>query len=290
VLGKIVFTGCSFTAGDGWGLDHNHTAKELWVNLCHNNIAQLTPLDLINGGVSGFSNSEIFDRTIKLIGDHGDKIKFLFCQWTAMPRYNFSAGLELWTTKVWLDNTGGRQNFNINLSNGKSWDREYLNDLLDRLLVLHHLHGEIVKVVSYTNTISNICEQLGIAVYFINGLCPWDTDYFVPLTNNSILPENYTPFTKKEILNIEDRDDNDIFKLYNLIHNEYKQLGGIQEQKWLNLYNSLKSQQIDVNYDNAHPGIKSNQLYYKQLNQALQSKIGNYTMEAAINSTKTLQS
>jgi hypothetical protein len=182
-----------------------------------------------------------------------------------MPRYNFNVGLELWDT---TENFYNHRTHNIKLSNGDQWSREYVNDLTDRLLVLHHLHWEIIKVVDFSNIILNIASALGVDnVFFINGMCPWDADYFVELHN--VKPEAYTPFTKKEILNIDSRNDEDIYKLYSLIHQHYQEAGGIQQSNWISLDKSFHKQLIDTNYDNFHPGIQSNELYYQIIEQRL---------------------
>lgn len=267
-MSKVVFAGCSFTSGVGWSNDKEDCKdySGLWVNLCHQQIKQLQDLELVNVGVAGASNTEIFENTIGAIT--GTDVKFLFCQWTAMPRYNFTVGLELWNTNEQLHaGNNGRNKTGINLNRGDSYSREYLDDLLNRLLVLHHLHSEIVKVVKYSAIISRLCNQLSIQVAFINGLCPWDHNYFVRLID--ALPESYTEFTKTEILNIKTRSDQDIFKLYEQLHNDYDTAGGINPSKWINLYNSMQHSKIDTNFDGYHPGTKSNINYFQQVNNFL---------------------
>ena len=279
---KTVFTGCSFTAGSGWSnlVPEKSSRVEvkgspyLWVNLCHQNINVLKSLDLINLGQSGASNTEIFERAVEFISTHTDKISYLFCQWTAMPRYNFDVGFELWITREHLQLERGetsRGKHSVNLNRGDSWSREYLDDLLDRLLALHHLHGEIVKVVRYTHILTNLCQNFGIRPIFINGICPWDNKYFDVLPPET-LPKGYTKFTKKEILNIDTRDDSNIFKLYYQAHQEYADAGGIDQRNWVNLYNSFQKQKIDTNYDNTHPGKLSNQLYFQQIKNFLETQ------------------
>ena len=56
-----------------------------------------------------------------------------------------------------------------------------------------------------------------------------------------------------------------------MIHNEYDQLGGIDPANWINLYDSMSANKIDVNYDNTHPGTQSNQYYFQQVKQFLES-------------------
>lgn len=276
-MSKVVFTGCSLTAGNGWvDVDltmskniEDKTNANLWVNLCHTQIDQLKNLDLINYGQGGASNTEIFKNTVQAIVEHENDTSLLFCQWTSMPRYSFRVGFELWSTDEGIQ-PDRRSKFDVVLNRGDRWDRKYLDDLLNRLLVLHHLHGEIVRLVEYSSTLQKLARAFGIKIYFVNGLCPWDLNYFVRLYN--ALPEDYTAFTKKEILNIESRDDNDIQKLYTIMHDEYDQVGGIDPANWVNLYSSMGQNKIDVNYDNKHPGIKSNQHYFQQVKQFLQSR------------------
>lgn len=259
---KVIFSGCSFTAGDGW-VDSSRTPDKnslyLWTNLCHTRLKKLRDLELINVGQSGASNFEIFQNTVKIISKHAGEIDTLFCQWTSMPRYNFKVGLELWDTSEELyDN----HTHDIKLSNGEQWSREYIRDLTSRLLVLHHLHWEIVKVIEFSNTILNLAAALNIKhVFFVNGLCPWDQDYFIKLHN--VKPESYTPFTKKEILDIDNRSDEDIYKLYSMIHQHYCDAGGIIPDHWISLDKSFFKQAVDTNHDNFHPGIQSNELFYQ---------------------------
>jgi len=274
---KVVFTGCSFTSGVGWAdVDPEKSSQisvqhhpNLWVNLCHDQISKLKKLKLINAGIGGASNTDIFQATVKEIGNHSN-IDTIICQWTGMPRYNFSLGLELWPTNETIQNNLSRSKFSVNLSNGTRWSRKYLDDLLDRLLVLHHLHGEILKVVEYSNILKKLSKKLNIKLYFVNGICPWDQNYFVRLSN--VLPEDYTPFTKKTILEIESRDDDTIFKLYKKIHDEYDQAGGIDPADWINLYDSMVRNTVDTNYDNEHPGTQSNQVFFQLVKKFLENQ------------------
>jgi hypothetical protein len=274
---KVVFTGCSFTAGTGWvdaPAEKSNQIKckdypGLWVNLCHNQLNKLSQLELVNHGVGGASNTEIFENTVQVISEHTDNIDTIFCQWTSMPRYRFNAGLELWYTTESIQ-VNGRSKDNVRLRDGTVWTRKYLDDLLDRLKVLHHLHGEILKVVKYTNILRALASAHNVKIYFINGMCPWDQNYFVRLTD--FQPEDLTPFTKTDILNIESRSDDDINKLYKIMHNDYDTKGGIDPVCWVNLYSSMLANKVDTNYDNQHPGVKSNQLYFQQVKNFLEAQ------------------
>jgi len=274
---KLLFAGCSYTAGNGWldtdpeesGNIEVKDAPNLWVNLCHSRIERFRTLDLINVGRGGASNTDIFQNTIREMVAHSNSIDTVVCQWTSMPRYNWNVGFELWDTS---ENLGQRQirlrKHDVNLNRGDHWPREYIVDLVDRLRVMHHLHWEILKVVDYSSIIHNLAQKLEIAhVYFINGMCPWDLNYFVELHN--VKPEAYTEFTKSDILNIDTRDDADILELYKLAHQHYQERGGIDPANWINLYESFHKNKIDVNFDQQHPGVNSNQLYYEMVDRRL---------------------
>jgi hypothetical protein len=272
----IVFSGCSWTSGIGWlDIDEKESANisvpdhpSLYVNLCHSRIEKFSSLKLINNSVGGWSNTDIFEDVVQSISQHGDQIDTIFCQWTSMPRYNFNTGLELWTTAEGLNDGTHHHSHDINLSDGTHWPRKYVRDLLYRLKVMHHLHWEIVKVVKYANIIVNLAKKVGINnVFFINGICPWDKNYFVELTN--CLPDSYTNFTKTTILNIINRNDEDIFKLYKQIHSQYRSAGGIDESSWINLYDPLMNHRVDRNFDGAHPGTKSNEIFFQIIHSRL---------------------
>lgn len=280
MIKKIIFSGCSYTAGNGWtDTDPEESAKietkdcpHLWVNLCHTHLNSLKNLELINLGQGGASNTDIFTITMRAMSEHGHNIDTIICQWTSMPRYNWNVGFELWDTSENIPHPDAKhRKHDVNLNRGDHWTRDYINDLTDRLRVLHHLHWEILKVVDYSHVIHSLAHKLGIAnVYFINGLCPWDQDYFTRLEN--VFPEQYTEFTKTQILNINNRDDQEIHALYKLAHDQYQQKGGIKPQAWINLYQSFHNLRIDHNHDGQHPGIQSNLVYYRLLQSRLQPK------------------
>ena len=259
----VLFVGCSYVAGSGWELEQQD--PHLWVNLLHRN-TNLKQYSLINHSRGGRSNAGIFQDAVWNIGRY--PIEYAFVSWTAMPRYELSLGLELYETRAGFMPNG--QCFDWNL-NDIRYSKKYLENIRDRFTTLPHLHFEILNLIYYVNALVDIGNRVGTKIFFVNSMCPWDQNYFTRL--HSVLPNQYTKFTQK-LINCDNRDDHEIFSLYDKLHNEYDQAGGIQESHWLNLYNSLVSQKVDVNSDGAHPGIKSNQLYYTQLHQALQSLIG----------------
>lgn len=261
----VVFSGCSFTAGTGWPETVDST--NLWSVLCHKNIPLLQGLERVNIAQAGASNQDIFENTVNTISQHGSFIKYLFCQWTATHRYNFNVGFELWATgESWQETP---EHPDINLGD-ITYKRKYLEDIKNRFKTLHHIHYEIVKVIRYSRIISNLASQFGTKCIHINGICPWDRDYFNELIGPDVRPEDYTAFTKKHIIGIDNRSDKDIAALYTKAHQDYRNAGGIDPGEWVNLYDSLWNSRIDFNFDKAHPGEKSNWLYYTWIRDFLE--------------------
>jgi hypothetical protein len=260
-MSKVAFTGGSITSGDGFNLPAEE--KFMWVNLVHKNIFPTS--EFINAGITGASNTAIFQETVNIIASNDD-LTHLFCSWVAGPRYTIHAGFELHDTR--LPFISRSQFGDVFLSTG-TIPKQYIESIRDRFLALHHYHNEIKMVVTYSNIINMLCWQKNIVVYHINDSCLWDKDYFVQLHNTT--PDNYTPFTKSSILNVHNRSDDVIFKLYEKMHDEYAQAGGVQDKLWINLYEPFKDNSVDKNGDGLHPGVKSNYNYYVTVKNFLES-------------------
>lgn len=266
---KILFAGCSLTAGIGWHplpVEESRSKSyfdcpELWTNLVHQSVDRFRNLDIIYKAVGGASNTRIFEMTVEAISAHGNDIDTVFCQWTSGPRYDFNIGFEQWSThEGFLTNYHRRHKHDVLLSTGERYPRQYIIDFVDRFVTMHHVHWEIVKIVRYHNAIVDLTKQLGIKnVFFVNGLCPWDQNFFIKLSN--VTPDRYTDFTKKFLLQIDCRTDEDIYELYHQAHQHYADAGGVDPKYWVNLYQSFWNSCQDRNFDNHHPGKLSNQLY-----------------------------
>lgn len=259
-----VFVGCSFTQGVGFELLDKEPG--LWVNLLHKNVDQLSKTKLINNGAGGLSNERVFYTAVNSIVKHTPK--YIFVQWTSAPRYRITLGVETTTVDQYFS-PNKQINYDIPLHSIK-YSASYLNSVKDRFLSLHHPHGDIVTIIEYTNSLINLANKTGTQIFFINGLCPWDDNYFTKLQN--VLPSCYTNYTQK-LIESTTRADSETFAIYDKMHTEYTQAGSIQESYWLNLYWSFRHNMIDKNNDRQHPGIKSNLLYFNNIKSALLEKI-----------------
>jgi hypothetical protein len=256
-----VFAGCSITAGTGFALEKNE--PQLWVNQIHNNLFSHTTK--LNVGQGGRSNAGIFQDTVTALTLY--PVEYAIVEWTSMPRYELELGFELYNTRQCFIPNGSCRDHQLN---DIKYPKEYLNSIRDRFTSLAHDCYEILNLVKYINAIANLAKITNTKVFFVNGICPWDSDFFVKKYN--VLPADYTTYTQK-LLNVSSRDDVEIFQLYEKLHNEFEQAGGINEQLWLNLYNSMAHNQIDFNLDQTHPGVESNDQFTELFSKALTARL-----------------
>lgn len=261
VIDSVVFAGCSFASGEGF-YEHRREPN-LWVNLLHQRL--FPTAELINVSISGRSNSGIFQDAVRALTTYRPAI--MIVEWTSMPRYELHLGLEPFNTfQHFIANAPTRDHVLHDIT----YTAEYLDNIRDRFISLAHPHHEITKVVDYVNSLIKLGEISGTQVFFVNGLCPWDQDFFN--YSPGIDPDTYTLYTK-ELLCASTRPTEETIFLYEKMHAKYIELGSIQSQHWLNLYKSLLSERVDFNDDGAHPGIKSNSNYANFLCEAFESRM-----------------
>lgn len=257
----VLFAGCSYTAGTG--LANGKDDPDLWTNLLHKKY--FADLEILNVARGGRSNAGIFQDTVKHLVSC--TVKYAVVAWTSMPRYELELGFELYDTRQCFIPNAPSRNHGLN---NISYDAGYLDGIRDRFTTLAHEVYEITNLVEYVNTIKQVARLTGTQVFFVNALCPWDENFFNRLEN--VLPSAYTQFTQK-ILQVETRDDNEVFALYDKMHKGFEVLGGIDAVDWLNLYQCLWSLKSDVNDDGVHPGKQSNLDFSQLLGQAVANNI-----------------
>jgi hypothetical protein len=268
-MSKLVIVGCSASSGVGFdpvNLGNNcPECPDLWINLVHQQNPNLRDLNLVNIANGGSSNTDIFTKAIGAITNIiDDDTSELWCQWTSLHRWQFDVGFETYPTTTNIVSFP-----HAITTNQFSLSEKYFTKLFNELRAIIHPHKEICKILTYVNIINNLCAQRKIRVRHINGLCGWDNNYFERVSGTNVTPSDYTDYTKNKILFVNNRDDDEILLLYKKLHNDYDLLGGPQEHTWINIYNPLYSNKLDVNFDNRHPGVKSNYLFYEIINTSI---------------------
>jgi len=263
----ILLSGCSYSAGVGlaepfineFGVKQYPECKDshdLWINLMYD--------DVDNISVGGNSNLRIFQMaTTALLEKH---YNLALIQWSSFMRHEWSAGFETWETMVRSVLGSTSKSVNLHTHTLKS---DYIQDRFNNFFVLEHAHYRIVQMLEYMNILCRIAKITKTEIFFINGLCWWDHNFFDKITYK--LPSETTKYTQ-ELLDLENHSDEEYAKLYAQMHRDYTVAGGIHKNRWLNLYDSMHANRIDRGTDGKHPGIETNKLYAKQLLTKLQER------------------
>jgi hypothetical protein len=253
----LLAVGCSFTKGHGLPDEiHNNS---LWVN----RLAHAVDAAVVNKSVTGVNNDWIFHETISEILKN--EYDIIIVSWSAIPRYRFYVGLELYSTSTMLSLTS---NGEININNKETISAKWQKETGNRLRKIHNDHWDILNLVKYVNLLNEIqCTHRKGQIFFVNALGPWCKNYFNFETIK--LPSELDTYVQT-LLNADTRDDSEILDLYSMIHQQYQSYGGILEHKWLNLYESLEIMKVDTVSDtDKHPGIKSQLKFSEKLTPVL---------------------
>ena len=258
-----VFCGCSFTKGDGLALEDQD--PDLWANILHQTVPELSTTKSINLGVNGATNENIFFSALDTALNNS-QCKYLFVAFTSLKRLQINPSVETYNTKVFLESgkiEDVKVNPNITIAGS------YIENIRDRFFDLTHVHYDIVKILRYTGLIAQAAAKSSIKVFFVNSLMHIDKNYFVPVLDPARTPADTTPLTQN-LLNADTRDDQEYFKIYDKIHSDYKNTGSTLHN-WLNLDQGFRSDfYLDKGNDNAHPGPKSHQAFAKFLTEKIQ--------------------
>jgi len=257
-----VFSGCSFTAGAGFLLEKQE--HNLWVNLLHQKLFSDT--DLLNVGKNGRSNAGIFQDTVSALVSY--PVKYAIVEWTSYPRFEIEPDFELSSTRRLFS----KYNSPIGEFKTKSinYSGSYLDSLRTHYMTLIHDCHEILRIIEYINAILKLAQLTKTQVFFVNGLCHWDIGFFDKKTN--CLPGQYTKYTQ-DLLCTSDRNKEESFLLYDKMHQNFNNAGGINQLLWLNLYEPMKNLRIDFNSDGHHPGIESNKLFFDLFSKELSIRL-----------------
>ena len=253
---NVLFSGCSYFAGAGLAGEKanddnvvNVFSKEAFGACTVNNIAE-----------NGNSNLTIYtDTAAAMYEQHYD---YVFVGITSYPRYNFYMGFEPYDFKRRVVFSPFSKTFSEHNGHSGEFSSAWLQDLRNKFLAVHNDHFEILEIIKYQNLLLNQAKLLGTKLYFVNNLAHWDQGYFTKANNTEAFA--YTLYTKK-LLDFENRNDDEINTLYNLMHTDYSKLGSVQEQHWLNLYEPFLTRITDLGSDHYHPGPRSHREFGKFL-------------------------
>lgn len=251
---KILVVGDSFAKGHGLSLEKND--PKLWVNQL------LTTLfdspQILNLSKSGVDNQWIFlESANAIIRENFDVV---IIAWSELSRLTMNVGLELYETQtIFADK-------DININPNMIIKGKWLESIGDNIKKIYNDHWALLNLVKYINILTSLRNN---KIYFVNSLFSIPQNYFERKT----MLDNLSEF-EKNIYNHGTRDDEEIKKIYDKVHDEYEYYGCIHNDKWLNLYESLYSLQIDyVSRIDNHPGYTSQDKFYQYLLPIFENKL-----------------
>lgn len=252
---SVLFSGCSFVLGTG--LDKTKEDQGNFCNILSKNLFGSSNTKINNIAVGGYSNERIFLDTVFELTQ--SKYDYVFVGWTSLHRYVCWMGLELYDSKRSFIPGQPINALSAHKGNDISWSQGQLANFEKYFLLLNHAHYYIRDLTSYINILISLAETKKSKIFFINNMLPWDLGYF-DYIRSDITPDLLTNYSN-ELLNSDNRDDEEINKLYHMMHQHYAEKGGIKEKYWLNLYQSFFNMRIDFTDDRVHPGYKSHKLF-----------------------------
>lgn len=268
---RILATGCSASAGflmgqSGTERYHDPYHPELWhIQIC-NRVFGKDNYTFENLSEVGASNPVIFLNSAQaMLKNHYDMV---IVQWSTLDRINMHIGFEEYPTMVKMHHSP-----DVNLVGKVTVPGRWLNKLGDDLRSIQNNHYLILDLLRYINILVGIANLTKTQLFFVDAAGLWSPDFFTRKIN--FQPSDLSEF-EQEILDVSRRDDDQIYRMYNLMHDTYDQIGGVHEEKWLNLYSALNSSYwIDgiVDNDKNHPGVGTQTLWAEILSPIIKEKL-----------------
>ena len=241
---RFTFIGCSFTVGVG--LVHEKNDANNYANIVANHYSA----DVKNSAVGGNSNYNILMTAVnEILFNTPDKI---FVQWSALNRLWLYPGPN---TKLALSHTIKNDYRYRDLF----YSKKELQKFTDTYHILNHDYNNLITLINYCNILTEISKNK-TQVIFINGLLPWTREILSLDTTLDFL-KNLSNYTK-EILEFDSRNDNELIDFFTKLN---KDVQGLNQIMWVNMFDSMTKTLIDFGTDNEHPGPKSHQQYAEMI-------------------------
>ena len=257
---KILFIGASATAG--FGLPKERNNNDLWATQLATQHFGYSIDQITNIANVGADIKTIFylSSTAML----NDNYSHVVVEWSSLPRTNIHLGLELYSTR---DNILAQEPCKTHrIVGGQQIHRHLLDKCRKLYLRYYNYHWDMLTLINYLRVLIALAEIKNSKILFVNYNLPWKNNrYFKQIEWK--LPSELDRFTQ-EILDVDLRNDEEIKKIYKMIHKDYRCAGGIQEKYWINLYQPLSDIQIDdVSSTDMHPGLQSQSIFANFLAQ-----------------------
>lgn len=235
---KACFNGCSFT--EGLGFEPNQRDNYIYDRL----VCNYFNWQRENIAVEGSSNQTIFLRSAESImsGEHD----IVFTQWSALNRQWFYPGPDCEYSVNNLDQHLEFSYRDIHL------DKKFNRRFKETIRLFNDDYYKIIELIKLANILVELGKTTNTLVVHINGLLHWTNDLVCPLDTNNLT--NCLSTYTKNILDFENRSDEEILKFFLHLQQEFAKLN---QSAWVNLFDGFQQNTQDKGIQGHHPGIKS---------------------------------
>ncbi len=248
---KILFSGCSYVAGNEFPLGRQDT--DLFCNIMMKEHPALQGKQIVNIAQGGWSNDRIFRETASHLLT--DDYEYAFVGWTSLQRFETRPVL------------GPEISINPIPSNIHKW-----------MLTSIHDHYQFMNVLLYSNILLNMKKNTKLFLYNAllclnqNWVRNHEVDLFQEIdeaTKNPLKINN----TKRTALHdyiVSNGTQPYDERLKFVVHEDIKHAGGIDRNYWLTLWHGIPL--IDQ-FPGGHPGVQSNREFATRIMKSLDEKL-----------------
>lgn len=250
----IAFFGGSIPAGVGFAEEKQ--SKFIYPNLIAND-----EFKIVNHSKQGSGNYEIFLSCCNFLANNHSDI--IVIEWNTFHRFWFYPKFDY---SLFISAPG----FTVSekLESSLELSHSDLKKFQKYLLLLSNDYKKILELLDYCIILQDYAKAKNVTIIMINGNTPWTQNIFQNPENIKNIFLESDDFTKN-VLDIENLDDEEILHWWSKIYQKYKK---INLNSWVCFSESLLSSKIDLLPD-GHPGPLSHEIYAEKILSHIKEKL-----------------
>jgi hypothetical protein len=202
---------------------------------------------ICNYSIGGANNYEIFLASSKLISE--SKCDIVVIEWNNFYRFRFYMSPE---TPLYIS---AQEIFPPkDYAHCMPLSKSDLKSFQRLLILTNHEYYSIIQLLEYCWILESMSKLNNTKLVMVNGYTPWTPDLFNQYNTETNLANELSVFAK-ELLDFDNRDDKDILKLLETLHNKFSLL---DKSIWTNMFEPFYKFIVDyAPEDGQHPGPES---------------------------------
>jgi hypothetical protein len=215
-----------------------------------------------NYGIVGASLHEIFFNCLYQLTQL-PLPDIVFIEWNMFSRHRFHPA-----PKVELSITGSEVKSPNKWSHCIPIPTKQLEFFQKVLLLVDGDFHRIITLLQYCKIIQNFCKLSNIELIMVNGNIDWTPDLFDEYTSDSDLGLALSD-SSKELLDFDNRDDNELLELLSELKEHFSQLN---PEQWVFIFETFPSLMVDRAPLDNHPGPKTMKIVADRIINFLEKK------------------